>query len=148
MFKEVKLPIFADTMTTSKILQQIPKTNEVFSFIYEKKFAPRYLTFLKALTNFSDEKISNFLNINVKTFRSYKSSRLELKKDLQEHTIMLLSLIKHGIDVFGSQENFMSWLEKENFYLDKKAPILFLDTINGISLVNDALTGMEYGDNA
>lgn len=135
-------------MTTSKILEQIPKTNEVFSFIYENKFAPRYLSFLKALTNFSDEKISTFLNINVKTFRSYKSSRLMLKKDLQEHTIMLLSLIKHGINVFGSQENFMSWIEKENFYLDKKAPILFLDTINGISLVNDALTGMEYGDNA
>ena len=135
-------------MTTSKILEQIPKTNEVFSFIYENKFAPRYLSFLKALTNFSDEKISTFLNINVKTFRSYKSSRLTLKKDLQEHTIMLLSLIKHGINVFGSQENFMSWIEKENFYLDKKAPVIFLDTINGISLVNDALTGMEYGDNA
>ena len=31
-------------------------------------------------------------------------------------------LIDHGIEVFGTKENFESWLQRENFFFDKKGP--------------------------
>ncbi|HEY5327073.1 MAG TPA: hypothetical protein VIJ27_08735 [Mucilaginibacter sp.] len=40
----------------------------------------------------------------------------------------LIQLIKHGTEVFGTKENFTSWLERKNFFFDKKAPIEFKST--------------------
>jgi uncharacterized protein (DUF2384 family) len=56
-------------------------------------------------------------------------------------------LIEHGIKVFGSQENFNAWLEKENFFFDKKAPAEFINTNGGVKFIDDRLIGIEYGDN-
>jgi hypothetical protein len=56
-------------------------------------------------------------------------------------------LIMHGIEVFGTKEKFAAWLEKENFFFDKKAPMQFTNTDAGIKFINDRLTGMQYGDN-
>ena len=58
-----------------------------------------------------------------------------------------VSLIEHGIEVFGTKENFTTWLEKENFFYDKKAPIEFTRTREGIKFIGDRLTGIQYGDN-
>ena len=138
-------------MTTKQILRQIPanaNTHEVLSFIHNRKFNARYFSYIKALTNLSDEKISNFLNISVKTYRNYQTSNFDLGKGKQEHAIMILGLIKHGIEVFGSGHNFTEWLEKENFYFDNKPPINYLNYMNGIKFIDDSLIGMEYGDNA
>jgi len=70
-----------------------------------------------------------------------------LRRDLQEHVIMLLSLMKHGISVFGDTDTFSRWLERPNFFFDEKSPCYYLDTISGIKLIDDRLTSMEYGDN-
>jgi len=112
------------------------------------KVGPQHLQAIKDLTPFNDEKISEWLDISVKTFRSYKKPKSVIKARIMEHAIMTLSLIKHGIEVFGTKENFAKWLEKENFYFDKKAPIEFMDTHSGIKFIDDRLTGIEYGDNA
>ena len=60
----------------------------------------------------------------------------------------LKSLFKHGIEIFGNEENFVKWLKSENFFFDKKAPIEFLNTDVGIEYIDNRLTGLEYGDNA
>ena len=56
-------------------------------------------------------------------------------------------LIKHGIEVFWSEEKFTSWLVKENFFFDKKASIEFMESEKGIKFIDDRLTGLQYGDN-
>ena len=58
------------------------------------------------------------------------------------------SLMDNGIKVFGTKENFEIWLQRENFFFDKKAPAEFMYTLEGIKFINDRLTGMQYGDNA
>ena len=68
------------------------------------------------------------------------------KNDIPPKSLGLL--FKHGIEVFGTKENFTNWLEKENFFFDKKAPIEFTKTNIGIKFIDDRLTGIEYGDNA
>lgn len=108
-----------------------------------------YFNSIKEVTDESDEKISDWLSINVKSFKSYqKQNQKSIKPLLMEHIIMLLSLFKHGHEIFDSVETFKLWLEKPNFYFDQKAPVEFIDTISGIKFVNDRLTALEYGDNS
>ena len=102
---------------------------------------------LKESTQFNDEVLSNWLNISVKTFRSYKKPEQEINATIKEHVLLLLSLIQHGKKVFGSMQKFEEWLKKENFYFNAKAPIEYLNTITGIRFIDDRLTAMEYGDN-
>jgi uncharacterized protein (DUF2384 family) len=58
-----------------------------------------------------------------------------------------IDLIEQGISTFGSEEAFLSWLQKENFFFDKKAPNEFLDNDKGMKFIKDRLEGMSYGDN-
>ena len=64
------------------------------------------------------------------------------------NTVTEQSLIKHGIEIFGSKENLMIWLQRENFFFDKKAPIEFMNTSEGRKFIDERLTGIAYGDNA
>ncbi|MCB0503465.1 MAG: DUF2384 domain-containing protein [Bacteroidetes bacterium] len=135
----------------AKLLDSIPasiSTFEVLNLIKQSQINSSHLKLVKKVSDLSDEKLSASYNLNVKTFRTYKNSKAALKADLQEHTIMLLSLIKHGIEVFGTTESFNRWLEHENYFLGQKKPIEYLNTISGIKFIDNRLTGIEYGDNA
>lgn len=137
--------------TQKKLLDKIPaqiRTTEVLFLINSGLIDSRYLLLLKQLSPFSDEIISSWLHINVKTYRAYKSKVATLKEDIQEHIVLLLALMKHGIDVFGDKDRFGQWLASENFQLGKKKPLVYLKTISGIKYIDDHLTGIEYGDNA
>ncbi len=61
---------------------------------------------------------------------------------------MLETIFEYGIEVFGTKKNFETWLKKENFFFDKKAPIEFMNTIEGIKFIDGRLTGIAYGNNA
>jgi uncharacterized protein (DUF2384 family) len=139
------------TMTQANLLKGIPSrvdTNVTLRMVKGNQIGAQHLQAIKDLTALNDEKISDWLDVSVKTYRSYKKPNTIIKERIQEHTVLTLSLIKHGIEVFGTTDAFASWLEKENFYFDKKAPIDFMDTYSGIKFIDDRLTGIEYGDNA
>jgi uncharacterized protein (DUF2384 family) len=138
----------------ANILEVIPtsmSSTDILSFINSENVNVGYLKAVKGITEFSDAVISGFLNMNVKTYRSYKnknSNTLIKEVDLKEHTVVLLTLFKHGIAVFGSVEIFDNWLLTDHFYLDGKKPVDYLKTISGIQFLNERLKGMEFGDNA
>ena len=52
-----------------------------------------------------------------------------------------------GIEVFGSENDFIDWLDSPNVFLEDKKPLEFLNTTSGIKLINSRLTGIQYGDN-
>lgn len=106
-----------------------------------------YIGLLKDLSGLKDDLLSSTLNMNTKTFRSYKLNEAPIKPYIQEHVLALLSLFKHGISVFGTNDKFNFWLKKTNYYFDNDAPINFLNTISGILHVDHRLTAIEYGDN-
>lgn len=107
-----------------------------------------FLHSLKTKTLCTDDRISYWLNMNVKTYRNHRDKGVALKPDTREHLIMLTSLISHGISIFGSPEQLHQWLETENFHFDKQKPADLLNTNSGVRLIDDRLSGMEYGDNA
>ncbi len=131
-------------------LDKIPgriSDSEILALLQSEDINWEYINLIKKMTAYKDDTISRWLNINVKTFRSYKSGTSKFKDNIKEHILLLLSLIKHGIRVFGAQKEFEQWLNTPNFYFDNKPPVSFLNTVTGIRFVDDRLTGMEYGDN-
>lgn len=132
------------------VLYEIPgkiSTSEVLTFLQTKDVNWKHVNTIKSLTNFNDEVISEWLNISVRTFRTYRQPENKFKENTKEQIILLLSLINHGIQVFGSSKEFDKWLHGENFYFDGKTPNAFLNTVTGIRFVDDSLTALEYGDN-
>lgn len=121
--------------------------SDVLAFLKDKEVTFEHVNLLKSLTNLNDEVISGWLNISVKTFRSYKLPDNDFKENIQEHILLLLSLIKHGIETMGTKEDLELWLNAKNYFFDDTAPSDFLNTVSGIRFVNDRLTAMEYGDN-
>lgn len=107
----------------------------------------KYVSAIKTFTEFNDDVISDWMNISVKTFREYKKPEGNFKENVKEQVLLLLSLFKHGLEIFGSIKNFDNWLNQENFYFDNKSPETFLNTITGIKFIDNRLTAMEYGDN-
>ena len=120
---------------------------EIMQLLYTTDINWKYVNAIKTLTNFNDTILSNWLNISVKTFREYKKPKSVVKENVKEQVLLLLSLMKHGIHVFGTAAAFEEWLNKSNFYFDNKLPVSFLNTITGIKFIDDRLTAMEYGDN-
>ena len=139
-------------VTEREKLEAIPSkidNNEILQLVKSPFTENRiYFNLLKTITHSDDKVISDWLNISEKTYRSYKSTDKATKPSLVELAIMLIALFKHGVEIFGTAEQFTKWLEKENFYFDRKAPIKFIDTVSGIKFIDDRLTGIEYGDNA
>lgn len=135
----------------AKLAKISTNENEVLNLVYKRHFDLKNIfEFIKNMSALTDNEISECLNLNVKTYRTYHNSSKATKNaspTLVEHAYMLLALINHGNDVFGNQKNFAEWLRTENFHFGKK-PIDYLNTINGIKYTNDRLTGLEYGDNA
>ncbi len=133
-----------------KIFKNLPQQGndgDILQYLQNNIINSEHIQLLKEKTDFTDEEISNWLNISEKTFRTYKKPRQILNMNLQEHLLLLLSLMKHGAQVFGSTIKFNDWLKLENFYFNEKAPMVYLNTITGIRFIDDRITAMEYGDN-
>lgn len=121
---------------------------EVMYWVKSKEVDWSYVNRLKEYSSMTDEVISGWLSISVRTLRNYKKPGSQFKGTIKEHLLLLLSLYRHGAAVFGSGKEFSEWLNEENFFFDKQAPGNFLDTNSGIRHIDNSLTGMEYGDNA
>ena len=134
----------------SEILESVPRNindSEMLHLLYTTDIDWKYVDVIKTYTDFNDDILSDWLNISVKTFREYKKPKSVFKENVKEQVLLLLSLIKHGAEIFGSMKEFDSWLNRENFYFDNKSPVSFMNTITGIKFIDDRLTAMEYGDN-
>ncbi len=128
-------------------IPEISDFTKILFYLRQNNINWRYFNYLKEITTLSDEIISNWLSINPKTLRAYRKPESTSKENIKEHLVLLISLYKHGIEVFESKENFDKWLLAENYLLDNKSPKEFLDTVTGIKFIDDRLTAIEYGDN-
>lgn len=136
--------------TGAALLKGVPgqiNDSEILHYLYNTDINWKHINAIKDLTNFNDDIISDWLNVSVRTFREYRKPKSTFKDNVKEHVLLLLSLIKHGKEVFTSPKTFDTWLETPNFYFDNKPPSTFLNTITGIKFVDDRLTAMEFGDN-
>jgi uncharacterized protein (DUF2384 family) len=120
---------------------------EVLEYMLRRDVDWRHVQAISLLTGATDAIISEWLGVNVKTLREYRKPGIQLKAQLKEHLILLVSTLKQGGKVLGSVEALDRWLFTPNFFFDRQAPSSFLNTISGIRFVSDRLAGLEYGDN-
>lgn len=143
------------TVTLNKkqkgIIDEIPSVGDfskIYFYIKKSKLDFEYISILDKIIGLNDDVLSKCLNITPRTFRNYKNKQdLILKDNIKEHIILILSLYKHGTEVFDTVDNFELWLSKKNYLLDNKAPVDFLETISGIKFIDNRLTAIEYGEN-
>lgn len=119
----------------------------VLYYLQQHSFTPAHVQLLRATTQLKDYILAKLLHLTPKTFAKYSEQSSTIKKDTQEHILMLTALFKHGGSVFESTDNFNKWLKTDNTYLDNQKPLTFLDTISGIRFIDDRLTALEHGDN-
>lgn len=132
-------------------LDDIPRVEE-FTATYLYATKPRndmeFIHRLRSIIGINLTTLAGWLNITPRTFKNYlDKGSITLKENLREHMIMILSLYKHGSEVFGNVSDFETWLSGKNVFLDNKAPADFLDTISGIRFIDSRLTAIEYGEN-
>jgi hypothetical protein len=142
---------FTAIMNCSATLwQNIPSNPDpswIINYLDEGKFSAAHVQLLREEGITNDKLLASILNLAPKTFVSYTKDSSKIKLDTKEHVLMLLALVKHGTEVFGNVQNFGNWLDAANIFLDNRKPIGFLNTISGIRVIDDRLTGMEFGDN-
>ena len=138
------------TGKSTSVINKLPYSidhTEVVNILSDWDNRTNYLDVFKEYSQLNDVQIAYMLDLDVKTFRTYKSEKKPLSERLKEQTISLLSLFKHGMMVFGTSDNFQNWLKSKNFIFDGAAPEKNLQTISGIKFIDDRLTAMEHGDN-
>lgn len=137
---------YDDIISSLDIPSQL-NDNEVVTYVRQQDIGWKHILSLQQLTGFRDEIISEWLNISVRTLRTYKNPGSTLKQNLKEQVVLLISLMNYGADVFGSSSAFENWLLTPNFFFDRQPPLSYLNTVAGIRFVNDRLIAMEHGDN-
>lgn len=145
------LPMKLKQKSLEQIIHKVPEYNndlDRIDLLYANEVDWQYMNAMKNMSDCTDETLSGFLNLSVKTFREYKKPNAAFNAQLQEHVLMILALFKQGQALFGSMTLFEHWLNEPHFYFNGKAPAAFLNTVSGIKFIGDRLTGMLYGDNA
>ena len=71
---------------------------------------------------------------------------LKLDAALSEKLLKSFALFDKGTSLFGSAEGFHEWLNLPAYGLGNQIPFELMDTITGISLIEEELIRIEYGD--
>jgi putative toxin-antitoxin system antitoxin component (TIGR02293 family) len=100
---------------------------------------------LSGNTPFSMNEWSRILHLSERTLQRYKKDRLSFESLQSERILEIILLQKKGVDVFGSEAKYYSWLNSINVSLGGISPRELLDNSFGISLVRDALLRIEHG---
>ena len=134
---------------TGNILEKYQRSfnNDVALVANSKKgLQPQAVFDFISLSEFPFPFIEKVLNKTMKTFTSYKRNKTALDPVISEKLLKIFSLYQKGITVFGTVDEFNSWLAAPAFGLGKGVPKDLLDTITGIDLVSEELSRIEYGD--
>ncbi|MDO8992942.1 MbcA/ParS/Xre antitoxin family protein [Daejeonella sp.] len=99
-----------------------------------------------AVSGFSYQEFQEIFKTTVKTIQNYSIQNMKLDAALSEKLLKSFALFNKGFALFGSPKAFHNWLNTSAYGLGNEIPYNFLDTITGISLIEEELIRIEYGD--
>lgn len=117
---------------------------EVVNMLREGVAFP-YLNSISDRINFTLKDWSSFLHLSERTIQRYKKEKKHFDTIHSEKIVQIDLLYKKGADVFGSEENFQTWMEAKSIPLGGVKPRELLDTTYGIGLITDELVRIEHG---
>lgn len=100
---------------------------------------------LQEITDFSNQELSELLNVSFKTIQRYEKEEKHLSAQNSEQLLKIIALYQKAEEVFGSLESFNSWLRKPAVGLGGHKPFSLMNTSGGIDLVREELIRIEFG---
>jgi len=127
-------------------LSSFSKVNDTTDFIpvIRNGIPKKALDNLMDNTGITTPEISKIIGTSDRTLRRYSSTQ-KLNSEQSERIIELAKLYSRGEEVFGSMENFKSWMNSLVMALGNKQPKEYLDTSIGINLLMNELGRIEHG---
>ncbi|MFD1631587.1 antitoxin Xre/MbcA/ParS toxin-binding domain-containing protein [Pseudopedobacter beijingensis] len=98
-----------------------------------------------AVSGFTYDQFQETFKTTVKTIQNYAGQDLKLDAALSEKLLKSFSLFEQGIEVFGSVKAFHDWLKQPSIGLGDQIPFEIMDTITGITLIEEELLRIAYG---
>ncbi len=99
-----------------------------------------------SVSGFTADEFKQTFNTTVKTLQNYYTKDLRLDAAISEKILKSFALFKNGIEVFGSAQEFAAWLHVPAYGLGNQIPFELMDTITGISLIDEELSRIAHGD--
>ena len=96
-------------------------------------------------TTFTLNEWSIILHLSERTMQRYKKEEKSFDPMQSEKILEISLLINKGIAVFGSNENFNSWMDSKSIALGGIKPKELLDSSFGINMLKDELGRIEHG---
>ena len=98
------------------------------------------------VSGFTYDEFQETFKTTVKTIQNYAVQDLKLDASLSEKLLKSFALFKKGIAVFGSASAFHQWLNTSAYGLGNQIPFTLIDTFTGMSLIEEELVRIEFGD--
>jgi len=119
----------------------------VFMLINAIKRGINYSFFERLSKNipFTLREWSSYLHLSERSLNRYKKDRGNFSATASEKILEITMLNKYGIEVFGNQVKFNTWLNTKNIALGGLTPKYLLDSSFGIQIIKNELTRIEYG---
>jgi putative toxin-antitoxin system antitoxin component (TIGR02293 family) len=94
---------------------------------------------------FSLQDWSSILHLTERSLQRYKKENKSFDALQSEKILQVLLLYRKGIQIFGNEERFHTWLDLPNLALGGIKPKSLMDSAFGIDLLKDELTRIEHG---
>ena len=135
-----------------KMLHYFQNNPGVFNLLYGKEVnhvVPPILKNLSEITKLPVKTLAEVVfEITPKTFNIYRLKGNDVPMRIRELSVKLVELYSKGNRIFGSVDNFNSWLQKESYGLGGLKPIELINSVTGIETIDDELTSIQFGTTA
>jgi len=95
-------------------------------------------------TSVDREQVSQVLHISTRQLNRYKPEQ-RLSPEQSNFLYELTRIYTRTLDILGDKRTAEHWLEREQVALGNHTPLQLLDTTEGLRLVDDLLSQIEYG---
>ncbi len=88
---------------------------------------------------------SGFLELSERSLHRYKKDKKSFDRMRSERIIEIARILKKGIEVFGDEEKFTTWMNLRIIALGGIKPRELLESSEGIKILEDELVAIDYG---
>lgn len=103
-----------------------------------------YSDMVHSVLKYSDRDFARIAGTSARTLSRLKPEQ-NVPAQVAEVVISLLRALGRATEIFGSEENAVSWLKRKNTVLGGISPVEAMQTRFGAEEVMDALGRIEYG---
>ena len=141
------VPVVYQRGILSQVFSSIDKDHEPDSMqvitLIREGVSGDSITRLADLISIPKNDVYNLLNLKARTAQRQVSKNLDADKS--GHLVQITRILQRCVEVFEDLEKAKRWLKSPNYALGNQVPLNLLDTTEGIELVRDTLTRIEYG---